>query len=320
MNIYTENFNEQTLITFEEGSFKVVFSTLGASFVDIKSGKDHLIYSPVDKNDMLAPDFYHGKTIGPICNRIEKGIVYINGKKYVMAPNEGENTLHGGVNGISHKYFTYKIDKNENSVTFTYNKKAFEDELPGNVIYTVKYIVKHMEIQLFYDVTSDEDTIISLTNHVYICLDAKDVKKISFQAPCDTYVVPRKEDLIALNVEKVPYYLDFNQTTCFGDNLYLDILQNSRTKGFDHNLIFKKGLERHIVSVEDNKYKMFIESNYPSVQIYTDNYEDQHPFIDINLKKHGSVAIEPCDIITERPILRKDEHYLRNIIYSIKEK
>lgn len=320
MNIKATTFNKQTLITFEENCFSVTFSTLGASFVQILHNNEELIYSPIDKNDMEKSDYYYGKTIGPICNRVEKGIIYLNGKAYFLHINESPNALHGGSDGISHKYFDYEIDQKENSITFTYHKKAYEDGLPGNVIYIVKYVVKHMEIQLFYDVTSDEETVISLTNHVYFCLKDKDVTKFFFKGNFDKYVVPGKDDLLPKEIREIPYYLDFTNKLSLGKYLYLKDLQNQRTKGYDFDLIFKKESENHTVILEDSAYKLTINSNYESVQIYTDNYENPYPFKDIKLNKYGSVSIEPCDITLNRPLLHKGEHYMRKITYTIKEK
>ena len=320
MNIQISKFNNQHLITFKEGDFSVTFSNLGASFVEIKNKEDELIYSPINKNDMLEPDYYYGKTIGPICNRLENGTIYLNGKAYLMPLNEGSNTLHGGVNGISHKYFSYEIDENKNSVVFRYRKKEFEDGLPGNVDYIVKYIVKPFEIDLSYDVKSDQDTVIALTNHVYFCLKDKDAAKMFFKGQFDKYVVPGKEDLLPKEIKDIPYYLDFSNSVNLGKYLYLEELQNQRTKGFDHDLIFKKGLENHIVYLEDSAYQLVIKTDYESVQIYSDNYENKYDFIDIKLKKYGAVSLEPCDITLNRPILKKGKHYIRNIKYIIKEK
>ena len=320
MNIKTTVFNKQILITFEEGSFSVTFSNFGASFVQIRHKNNELIYSPIDKNDMKKPDYYYGKTIGPICNRVKNGVIFLNGNTYYLKINESPNALHGGTNGLSHKYFDYEIDENESSVTFIYNKKAYEDGLPGNVVYIVKYVVKYMEIRLFYDVASDDDTVISLTNHVYFCLRDKDVTKFFFQGSFDNYVVPGKDDLLPIEAKQIPYYLDFENKSCLGKYLFLPELQNHRTKGYDFDLIFKKELENHTVILEDSTYQLKIDSNYESVQIYSDNYENPYHFYDVTLKKYGSLSIEPCDITLKRPILKKGQHYLREITYSIKEK
>ena len=320
MNIYSETYHKQTLITFQGDNFLVTLSTLGASLVRIKYKEDELIYYPINKDDMQNPDYYYGKTIGPICNRIKDGIVHIDGKEYRLSKNEGNNTLHGGYEGISNKYFDYSINDDESSVTFIFKKKSREDGLPGNVIYKVKYVIKEYIIDLSYDIVSDENTMISLTNHTYICLKDKDVKKFLLRGDFDKYVVPDKDDLLPIKIEKVPYYLNFKNKTLLGNYLYLDELQNHKSKGFDHNLIFKNGLSKNTVLLEDSTYILKIETNFPSVQIYSDNYKNPYDFKDILIKKYASIAIEPCDVLLNREVLEKGKHYMRKIKYSFKNK
>lgn len=55
-----------------------------------------------DYVNLNKPHF--GVTIGRVCNRINKGEFYLNGKKYSIGKNNnGKHQLHGGFIGF-HKY------------------------------------------------------------------------------------------------------------------------------------------------------------------------------------------------------------------------
>lgn len=320
MKFKTNSFKKQHLITIFDDTFSVTFSTLGASIVQIKYKNDNLIYSPKETSNLAKPDFYYGKTIGPIANRVENGLVQIDGNNYFMSINEGSNSLHSGKDGLSHKYFDYVIDEDNYLVEFYYKKIDLEDGLPGNIIYKVTYAIKHMQIKLNFQVVSDKNTMISLTNHTYFCLKDKDINNLFLTTSCDRYVAVNESTLIPKEIKKVPEYLDFNTRKNIGDTIKKVRCSNKEYIGHDYDLIFKNKKPNNSIVLEDSSYILEIETDFPGFQFYTDNHENPYDFLDISLKKWGSVAIEPCDTILDRKILKASQKYERKIIYRFKEK
>ena len=68
---------------------KVTLSSLGAGIFSIYYDKDIMTVTPKKEKDYLLEKIYHGKTIGPVANRIEKGKLTIDGQTFSYDINEG---------------------------------------------------------------------------------------------------------------------------------------------------------------------------------------------------------------------------------------
>lgn len=63
-------------------------------------------------------DFYFGATIGRFANRIGGAAFDLNGKTYLLAKNDGENHLHGGLEGFNKKFWSVS-ERTAQSVEFS---------------------------------------------------------------------------------------------------------------------------------------------------------------------------------------------------------
>lgn len=114
---------------------------------------------------------YLGAFVGRYANRIAGASFTLNGKKYTLTANEGDNTLHGGV-GLSKRRFEARCG--ESSVRFEILSPDGEDGFPGNVRLSVTYtLTDKNELCMDYEALSDADTVINLTNHAYFNLKGK---------------------------------------------------------------------------------------------------------------------------------------------------
>src|SRR5262245_62117771 len=98
-------------------------------FEDVVLGYDSLASYLTD-----AP--YIGALIGRYGNRIAKGRFTLNGKEYVLAQNNGENHLHGGIVGYNKVVWTVGktfVDKAGAHMELTYLSKDGEEGYPGNL-------------------------------------------------------------------------------------------------------------------------------------------------------------------------------------------
>ena len=95
-----------------------------------------------------------------------------------------------------------------------------------------------------------------------------------------------------------------------------NILQNHKTLGYDHCFLLDKGK----ITLENNKYKLDISTDFKAVQIYSDNYNDEIKMMGTDELTHRGLAIEPQDNLLNRLILGKRQFYNRKITYHFEIK
>lgn len=120
---------------------------------------------------------YFGAIIGRYANRIKNGKFAIDGLEYQLAKTNGEDCLHGGVNGFDKKVWDIieLTDSPSPSVTFQYFSLDGEEGFPGDLAVQLKFtLTDNNELILTYQADTDEATPINLTHHSYFNLSVKD--------------------------------------------------------------------------------------------------------------------------------------------------
>lgn len=224
-------------------------------------------------------DGYLGATVGRFANRIAKGRFTLNGTTYTLAANDGENHLHGGVRGFSHRIWT--IERVEpDKVTLSLLSEDGDEGYPGNLAVHVTYALIGSALAIHYEAVSDSDTICSLTNHSYFNLSGHSSGIVSDQevmVNAERYT-PNTADSIPLgtlcNVEGTP--MDLRVYTPIGAHLDDEFEQIKQARGYDHNyeIIGNCGELRHAASARSkvSGIKMQVDTTLPGIQLYTANF------------------------------------------------
>ncbi|MGE4453435.1 MAG: galactose mutarotase, partial [Sphaerochaeta sp.] len=89
------------LITLANGAYSAEILSLGANLKTLKTpdrnGNVRDIVLGFDNPlDNLTSTTYFGQVVGRFANRIAKGVFSLDGKKYSLETNEGQNSLHSG--------------------------------------------------------------------------------------------------------------------------------------------------------------------------------------------------------------------------------
>lgn len=132
--------------------------------------EDYLTYRP-----------FYGALVGRVAGRIAKGQFSIEGKKYQVQVNEGENHHHGGNPAFESHIWEVSIEEEGTAahLIFKYFSPAGENGYPGNVTVTVTYTLSEAnEWKIMYEAETDEPTLFNPTNHVYFNLTGDHTKTI----------------------------------------------------------------------------------------------------------------------------------------------
>ena len=111
---------------------------------------------------------YFGAVIGRTAGRIKNAELKIGDKVYSLDSNNNGNTLHGGKNSISHRFWT--VEKIENGLVFSIDSPHLDNGYPANLEIKVSYILNKNELEVRYFAKADSLTYLNLTNHSYFNL------------------------------------------------------------------------------------------------------------------------------------------------------
>jgi aldose 1-epimerase len=222
---------------------------------------------------------YFGALIGRYGNRIAKGKFTLNGTEYKLATNNGENHLHGGIQGFDKVIWNGEIIKKENEVgiKLSYLSKDGEEGYPGNLSVVVIYtLTNNNELKISYEAETDKPTPVNLTHHSYFNLKGAGNGDIlghllTFDAdrftPVDEGLIPTGE---LKSVKDTP--MDFTVPKAIGERI-------SQVKGgYDHNYVLNGwdgSLKRAAKVVEPLSGRvMEVWTTEPGLQFYSGNFLD----------------------------------------------
>ena len=228
---------------------------------------------------------YFGAIIGRYGNRIAKGKFTLNEENYILAVNNDENHLHGGLKGFDKVVWDSKevVHDSTASLVLSYVSNDMEEGYPGNLEVQVIYTLNNNdELSVKYKAVTDKTTIINLTQHSYFNLSADFNKNIldhdilinadSF-LPVDSTLIPTGE---IRNVGDTPF--DFRRPKNVGDEINNSNNQLMIGNGYDHCWVLNnqnQGL-RFVASAYDSGTGRLLEvfSDQPGIQFYSGNFLD----------------------------------------------
>jgi aldose 1-epimerase len=246
------------------------------NFKDIILGFDNL-------EGYIKDNTFQGVIAGRYANRIAKGKFTLDGKEYTLATNDGENHLHGGVEGFGKKVWKGEELKTDDGagVKLTYLSKDGEEGYPGNLECTVEYILDNdNELKIVLETKTDKPTPVNLTNHAYFNLKGEGegtildhVLKLNAEeyTPVDDGLIPTGE---IKSVKGTP--LDFTKAKKIGKDI--DKLDKKFHGGYDHNFVLPDSGDSltkvcKVVEPESGRV-MEIYTTKPGFQFYSGNFLD----------------------------------------------
>lgn len=230
-----------------------------------------------------SPEPFLSTTIGRYGNRIAKGRFTLDGKTYELTINNGPNSLHGGPKGF-HTVIWDAEQVAPNSVVFRYISPDGEEGFPGNLAIVMTYTLNDDNaLVIDYKATTDQKTIVNLTNHGFFNLAGinnptpsieNNIVTINadFYTPMDEVSIPTGE---IASVAGTP--MDFRVPHTVGERINEPFQQLIYGAGYDHCYVLNKKevgeLSFAAKCVEPTSGRsMEVYTTEPGVQLYTGNW------------------------------------------------
>lgn len=308
---------------------KGIFSTLGAGVKSLKLFDEPMILELEDEQQYLSSSQLFGKTVSRFIGRIPS-TVDIYGNTYHLDEDTPGICLHGGYSK-SMIYVEYEPEIVENDqismVTFTGFSKDGECGFPGNLTVKVSYILsKDLNIlTIKYQATSDKDTIISLSNHMYWHFPhTEDVNGYDLQVKASKYGTFKDSSKLITSVDDVPSYLDFTKKASLKTKL--DQIEENipEINTLDHAFLFDNvnDLNPQVI-LENDEYSVECYTDFDATNLYVDSTLSDVKFVNgpslTHMKRRG-IAIEPQQFVLDHFVLNANETYTHFITYRLEKK
>jgi aldose 1-epimerase len=266
---------EMTLITYGARVVSLLTKDRAGAWGDVALGYGSLEPYVVNKNA------YFGTIAGRFANRIAKGRFVLEGKTVQTTINDGENMLHGGVVGFDR--YPWSAQEVPDGVEFRMVSPDGDQGFPGTLTVSVRYTLHGDMVKIVYSATTDETTVVNLTNHTYFNLAGEGSGTIlgetltleadSFTPVADAAAIPTGE---IAKVAGTPF--DFTSPTAIGSRIEDENEQLTFGRGYDHNWVVRGavGVCRAAAKIVDpaSGRVLTVETTEPGIQFYSGNFLD----------------------------------------------
>jgi aldose 1-epimerase len=298
-------------------------------FADVTPGYETL-------DGYIADTRYFGALIGRFANRIAGGVFELDGRRYSVAPNDGDHHLHGGPGGFANVLWTVETfeGRSGTGAVLSHVSPDGDGGYPGELDVRITYTLSDdNELRFDYFATTSAPTPVNLTQHLYFNLGGNEagsvlghelVLRASSFTPVDESLIPTGE---IRPVAGTPF--DFTARRTIGESLAVDDEQLLRAAGYDHNFVIdgaRAGTLVRAATVRDPRSgrTMDVETTEPGIQLYSGNYIAGGPVgkDGIEYAGHSSFALEtqhfpnsPNEPLFPSTILRPGDEFYSTTIY-----
>lgn len=230
---------------------------------------------------------YFGAIVGRYANRIAQGRFELDGETYQLPRNDGENSLHGGVRGLTRVVWEGEPYENDAGagVALRYRSPDGEEGYPGNVDFEVRYLLTRSgNLRIEAEAVTDRPTVVNVSFHSYFNLKGEgegdildhEIQLLSAEyTPVDANLIPTGE---IASVRGTP--MNFVQAARIGDRIDEDFEQLRLGGGFDHNWVLDPWYKPEepkpsaVVYEPESGRRLVVNTTAPGLQFYTGNFLD----------------------------------------------
>lgn len=272
-----------TLYTLESDSLRVCITDFGGRLTALEmlqpnGGATHVLLGFDDVAAYVRAARPFGALLGRVSNRIGGGCFLLDGKRYALVRNEGNNTLHGG--GVFGNVFWKVAEADRAHLTLTHVSADGDQGFPGELRVRAAYRLDGATLWLDYEAQTDRPTVVSLSAHPYFNLAGiatGDVLDHEYTLAADTFLPTDAQQIPTGErrpVDGTPF--DFRRPMSAAARIRLPDPQLVYGKGYDHYFILAPAegcAPRLAARARDpaSGRTLEIHTTQPGLQFYTGN-------------------------------------------------
>ncbi|MFG2947385.1 aldose epimerase family protein [Streptomyces adustus] len=211
---------------------------------------------------LTHPGPYLGALVGRYANRIAGGRFPLGELTYALEPNTPPNSLHGGERGFDKR--VWDVTPVEHGVRLSRVSPHGEEGFPGRLEVSATYTLDASgALRIAYEATTDEPTVVNLTNHSYFDLGGTGGTGGHELRIAASRYTPVDADLIPTGVleDVTGTRFDFREARKVGT-------------GYDHNFVLDKGVTQAVEEVAElhdpgSGRVLTVATTEPGMQLYT---------------------------------------------------
>ncbi len=321
------------LLKLGNDTLRVGLTNYGARMLSIEApdrhGRlDHVLLG-FDHADMILRAGSFGAVLGRYANRIAKGRFTLDGETYQLSVNDGDNTLHGGKQAFSKRFWSVTAHTATQAI-FTFESPDGDQGFPGAVSATATYTLETDALRLELAATTTKPTPINLSAHPYFNLAgaaALDVADHELQVAASHFLPTDKKQIPLGEVRPVEgTVFDFRRPVKLATRVRDHDAQLLVARGFDHCLVLDDpGTMRRAARLTHaaSGRVLDLETDTAGLQVYTGNS------LDGSLVGHGGTYRQTAGLALEAQaypdapnhenfpstILRPGERFSATIVY-----
>lgn len=231
---------------------------------------------------------YFGVTVGRYANRIAGAAFTLDGKRYQLARNDGNNSLHGGAQGFDKR--NWKVEAVESGpvakLVLSLTSPDGDQGYPGKLDVKVTYTLDDAgDLGIVFEAATDAPTVVNMTNHALFNLAGtqatEDAMRHWLLIPASRYT-PVDDNLIPTGELRAVAgtVFDFRTPRLVEDGLRDGSDPQIRIgRGYDHNWVLDKGstpepeLAARLAHPESGRV-LDVLTTEPGIQFYSGNFLD----------------------------------------------
>ena len=269
--------------TNESGALAEVTNYGGRLVRILVPGKNDDLVSVIKGYDnlegfLLDGGNYLGATCGRFANRIAKAKFVAGGEDFNLAANNGDNSLHGGIDGFHVQLWDAWIEGD--AVIMEYVAKDGEEGFPGELSVEVMFTWSETcELSMLVTANTTKPTPVNITNHAYFNLNGEgDILGHEMRINGNRYI-PILADAIPTGEIRLVNgtAFDFTSAKAIGKDIESGEEQLLNGNGYDHCFVLNKDEFGDLVLAADvfapqSGVGLRVYTTMPGVQLYSGNY------------------------------------------------